>query len=172
RGPETPKDDRAGRRLDAIIWGLNIVGLIVVAAGVAYYLSHAEFKFPEFRSRDDRVETRLNRVRVSERPTGEADLAAPGVGAGTGPVRWVRPPGPEFPERAARRGIAEGAVVLACRAPPSGRMGACAILEETPPDAGFGEAALASMADARVSPREADAGDAAVRFTIRFQLAD
>lgn len=57
------------------------------------------------------------------------------------------------------------AVTLECTAFVDGRVGDCQVLDETHPGLGFGEAAIALMADAEVAP-----GAREVRFarTIQF----
>lgn len=83
---------------------------------------------------------------------------------------WARLPQVEFPERAMSRGIAEGRVVLRCAVQPSGAVSDCAVTEETPAGAGFGQAALSGARRARLSPRtvEGAAVGAQVSFTVRF----
>lgn len=178
RGPETSQRSRTGRGLDTLVWALTIAGMIAVAAAVAYVLSSSSVKIREVTYRDETVDFELpvpvaptDDSRTAEAPVADA-AAEPAAGA-TGPVRWVRQPRPDFPWRAAGRGVERGDVVLACTALASGRLDACEVVEETPPGAGFGEAALASTAAARVTPRTADGVpvDGSIRFTIRFRLA-
>ena len=172
RGPETSGDDRAGRGLDTLVWALTIAGMIAVAAGVAYYLSNSSFKLREVTYRDETVDYELIPVaRESERPPAEAS-SVDGEAEPTRPVRGVRQPTPNFPWRAAARGVERGDVVLRCMATATGEVDACTVVEETPPGVGFGQAALASMPDARVTPREVDGVPvpSSIRFTIRFRM--
>ena len=89
-------------------------------------------------------------------------------------VTWQRQPAPEFPDRAASRGIESGTVQLVCNVSPNGAATNCSIVSEDPSGAGFGQAALRSMSRARFSPRTVDgvAEGGRARFTIRFRLAD
>jgi protein TonB len=89
-------------------------------------------------------------------------------------VTWQRQPAPEFPERAASRGIESGSVQLVCTVAANGSATNCSIVSEEPAGAGFGQAALRSMSRARFSPRTVDgvAEGGRARFTVRFRLAD
>lgn len=173
RGPETSGDDRAGRGLDTLVWALTIAGMIAVAAGVAYYLSNSSFTIREVTYSDETVEYDLIPVaREGERPPAEAS-GADGDAEPTRPVSWVRQPAPNFPLRAAARGVERGDVVLRCTALATGEVDDCQVVEEAPPGVGFGEAALASMPEARVTPRTVDGVpvDGSIRFTVRFRMA-
>ena len=177
RGPETSQGTGTGRGLDLLVWGLTIAGMVAVAAGVAYVLSSASFSLPEIAYRDETVDFELIPVAPAEEsPLAEApvaEVAAAPERSAAALVRWARQPMPDYPWQAADRGIEQGEVVLMCAALVSGRLDACEVVEETPPGAGFGEAALASTRDARVTPRTVDGapGDGSVRFTIRFRMA-
>lgn len=85
---------------------------------------------------------------------------------------WLRQPGGEFPERAQRRGVEYGEVELQCPVDAEGRITSCWILSESPPGAGFGQAALAGAVEARLSPRRVNgvAVPGMVRFRTRFAL--
>ena len=89
-------------------------------------------------------------------------------------VTWQRQPAPEFPERAASRGIEQGTVQLVCNVSANGSATNCSIVSEDPSGAGFGREALRSMSRARFSPRTVDgvAEGGRARFTIRFRLAE
>jgi len=86
-------------------------------------------------------------------------------------VTWQRQPTPEFPERAASRGIESGTVNLVCTVAANGSATNCSIVSENPSGAGFGQAALRSMSRARFSPRTVDSvvDGGRARFTLRFQ---
>ncbi len=85
---------------------------------------------------------------------------------------WAVRPTPEYPARAAAAGIAEGEVELECEALAEGRVGACRVIRETPPDVGFAEAAEASMRAARLHASQIDGTDVDSRigFRVRFRL--
>lgn len=72
---------------------------------------------------------------------------------------WAVRPTPEYPARAAAAGIAEGEVELECEALAEGRVGACRVIRETPPDVGFAEAAQVSMRAARLHASQIDGTD-------------
>lgn len=177
RGP-TSQGSRSGGGLDVLVWAVTIAGMIGVAAAVAWVLSNSSFRLREITVSDETAEYDLIPVApaAEEAPPAEAplaDAAAAPDGGATRPVSWVRQPAPDFAFPAAERGIVQGDVVLLCAALASGRLGACQVVEENPPGMGFGEAALDSAAEARVSPRLVDGVpvDGSVRFTIRFRLA-
>jgi len=83
---------------------------------------------------------------------------------------WITVPSPVYPD-SALRGMRSGRVALACDAAPDGRIAACTIVEEDPPGAGFGAAALEAARTARLSPRTVDGVPVAseIRFTMRFE---
>lgn len=61
--------------------------------------------------------------------------------------------------------LAGVAVTLECTAKPTGRVVSCLVLDETHPGLGFGEAAIALMRDAEVTP---PARDTQFAHTIQF----
>lgn len=65
------------------------------------------------------------------------------------PIVLTAPPAPPPP----LQGVA---VTLECTAFADGRVGDCSVLDETHPGMGFGEAAIALMADAVTDPAAAD----------------
>ena len=83
--------------------------------------------------------------------------------------------GPFEPDRAMRTGV-NGAAVIECKVAQDRTLNGCAVTSETPPDFGFGAAALA-MAHSRTihAPALADGApppaDAPLRFTVPFTLA-
>ncbi len=175
-GPAASGRNRPGRGVDIAVWAVVILIMIGAAAVVAWYLSNASFSLREVTYRDDTADFEMA-VPVAPAPDPAPPVAST-AGAGTGErielPRWVRQPAPLFPELAASRGVRNGDVTLLCEALASGELGACQILIESPPDAGFGEAALDATRDARVTPRSIDGfrTDGTIRFTIRFQLVD
>lgn len=86
--------------------------------------------------------------------------------------RWLDRPRGDFPTRAQRLGVEAGEVELQCPVDAEGRIPSCWILNETPPGAGFGEAALAGAVGARLAPRTINgvATPGMVRFKTRFAL--
>ena len=177
RGPETSQGARTGRGLDILVWALTITGMIGAAAGVAWLLSSTSFTLPKPSYSDGTADLKVIPVAparedpLPETPVPEA--AASSAAELAAPVRWVRQPMPDFPWRAAGRGVEQGDVVLLCTALASGRLAECEVVEESPPGMGFGAAALASTRDARVSPRTIDGvpANGSVRFTLRFRMA-
>lgn len=103
-------------------------------------------------------------------PVSESDASEAGRVI-TDPAWIVRPQG-DFPIRAQRQGIESGRVVLTCPVSASGHMQSCWIMSETPEGAGFGEAALAGVPQARLQPRTVDgvAVDSMISFAVNFRL--
>lgn len=176
-GPSSSEGGQPGRGLDIAVWLLVVAGLIGVAAAVACFLSNTSFELREITYEDESVDVELIPAPVPQ--TVPAEPASPTVGTagdeggGVASARWTRQPAPFFPERAARQGIEAGEVRLLCTALSSGAVDDCEVLDETPSGAGFAEAALASMSQARVLPRSSDgvAVDSRIRFTILFRVA-
>lgn len=106
-------------------------------------------------------------VAPTESPTPGQSQGGTGTGAGTGsgsgdgpgagtPPRFVRGPSQaqilrEYP-RAALEARQAGRGVIACRIRLDTRLDGCRIVEESPPGAGFGRAALAAAAHFRFRP--------------------
>jgi len=188
-GPDTSGGGRPRGVVDVVFWLLAVALLFGLAAAIAWTLSNTSFKLREVTYEDDTVDFDV-RIPVAVEPAAPppepvppgsaapdlASLETPstgGVPAGVAPTKWVRQPAPLYPTLAASRGIAQGDVALSCEALASGELGACEILRETPSGAGFGEAALASMREARVQPRTIDGfrTDSRIAFTVRFRMA-
>ena len=77
-----------------------------------------------------------------------------------------------YPERAHRKGLS-GAAKIKCVVTVEGTLDQCAVVEETPPDEGFGKAALRLSPYFRFHPRIVDGvptGGATVVIPIRFHL--
>jgi protein TonB len=89
--------------------------------------------------------------------------------------RRVKSPGSPlryYPEKAQRAGV-EGAATISCIVNASGLLHDCTVVEETPADYGFGEAAIKMSVLFRMRPltksgQKVDGG--AVRLPIRFAL--
>lgn len=90
---------------------------------------------------------------------------------------WLsRPSGDQlaktYPERAARLGVS-GSVVLDCRVLPSGSVGTCDVISETPTDQGFAKAALSLGHLFRLKPRTEDGhavDGGTIRIPVRFAI--
>lgn len=175
-GPEPKRRGSRARRL------LLIVALIALVAFLALYFVGAKFTLREVTYEDHSVDLELIEPlpRPAAQPRVDAPPAAPpaplsSMGPNGEVLRhpaWVKRPVPEFPMLALRRGVEEGAVVLRCETLASGEFGACEALGETPPGAGFAEAALAATRQARVRPYSIDGfeTDSDVTFTVRFRM--
>lgn len=173
-GPET-SGGRPGRGLDAAVWALVIASLIGLAAAVAWFLSNAAFTFPEIAFEDDSVDLE---VLIPVAPAPEPPAGAPAATRdpdlpGVTLPKWTRLPAPLFPALAQSRGIERGEVQLVCEALASGELGACEVLRESPPGAGFAEAALDAARAARVEPYSIDGfrTDSRIAYTVRFRMA-
>ncbi len=94
------------------------------------------------------------------------------VGAVVTAPAWLDPPRGEYPEEAMRKGFKAGRVQLQCPVSAQGLIASCWILDETPADAGFGQAALIAAARSRMQPRMVDgeARPGMVKFSINFRL--
>ncbi|MGA0603807.1 TonB family protein [Caulobacter sp. KR2-114] len=92
---------------------------------------------------------------------------------------WLRRPSAEdlsrfYPEHAQRIGLA-GAATISCTVSTSGELQGCAVVAETPADAGFGKAALKLSHAFRMKPMTRDGepvGGARIRIPLRFALPD
>lgn len=68
------------------------------------------------------------------------------------------------------RPVQEAWVRVSCEISAEGVPSRCQVLEESHPDAGFGEAALRAVAEARFSPRMEDGRPAAGRALMRIRF--
>lgn len=183
RGPDTPGGEPKGRGVDIVVWCLVIGAIVVIAAGIAVYLTNAKFVLREVTFEDEAVDVTL--IEPESPPAPELPVLPPPAappqpkstlgpnGEVLRPSTWVRQPQPDFPLSAMRRGVEQGNVVLLCETLATGRFGACEVVSETPPGLGFAEAAAASMREARVTPYSVDGVATAheIQFTIRFRMA-
>lgn len=95
-----------------------------------------------------------------------------GDAPGVTPPAWLRTPQAAFPERAAARGIENGLVVIQCVATPEGTLIWCELTQETPPDAGFGQAVMNAVGGARVRPaiKDGQPVGSVVRYRQNFMM--
>ena len=158
-----PDPERERRRLfrrRLLIWSLaSLGGLVVLAVAVLGLLvaTGVIFAYQPGRS-----------YTSTEPPPPTIDDQGRTVTA----VGWRIAPQPRFPGRAARKGLSGGAATLSCEVTLEGRAANCSVVAESPADAGFGEAALESMEEARMRPATVDgvAIPGRARFTVRFRL--
>ncbi len=108
---------------------------------------------------------------VTNPPMMMAPPAPPRPSIITNPM-WQRMPQPRYPDTAKPWGISQALVYFQCTAKASGHLEDCVVTSESHPGYGFLEAALASIPDARMSPRTIDGenADSAVAFRVRFML--
>lgn len=177
-GPEAPGPEPTRRGSRVWVWVLVVAALIVV---VTFYFANARFTLREVNYTDESVDLEL--IEPVPPPVAQSRTDAPPppppvqtVGPNGEVLRhpaWVKVPVPVFPGLAMRRGVEQGAVVLRCETLATGQFGACEVLSETPPGAGFAEAALAATRQARVRPYSIDGfeTDSDVTFTVRFRMA-
>jgi len=175
RGRPGPGARGAGRRRRGP-WGRRlwrIVALVVVALLFVVYFVGATFTLKEVSYTDDSVDLEI--IEPLTPPVAQpASPPPPSVGPNGEVVRppaWVKVPVPVFPALAMRRGVEQGVVVLRCETLATGEFGACEALSETPPGAGFAEAAIAATRQARVRPYSIDGfeTDSSVTFNVRFR---
>ena len=56
RGPDTPGGEPKGRGVDIVVWCLVIGAIVVIAAGIAVYLTNAKFVLREVTFEDEAVD--------------------------------------------------------------------------------------------------------------------
>lgn len=101
----------------------------------------------------------------------EADAVQPSHTIPGNGVYWEARPMPRYPDRAFARGIRSGRVEISCAVTADGRTQDCEIISEDPPNAGFGQEALAAARQATLEPREPNAPDRGrITFPITFSL--
>ena len=176
-GPEAPGPEP--KRRGSRVW-IRVLVVAVVIALVAFlvpYLAGAKFSIEEVSTSDDHMD--LDIIEPIAPPIAPP-VAPPARRTTTGPngevLRqpvWVVQPIPNFPALALSRGTLSGDVRLRCETLATGEFGACEVLSESPPGAGFAEAALAATRQARVKPYAIDGfeTDSAIAFTVRFRTA-
>ena len=182
-GPDAPGPEPKQRGSGVWIRVLVVVGLVAFVVFLAVYVVGAKFSLREVSYSDESVDLEL--IEPLPPPVAEPLTDAPPaplpepretIGPNGEVLRhpaWVTQPAPIFPRLAMRRGVEEGVVVLRCETLATGEFGACEALSETPPGAGFAEAALVAMRQARVRPHSIDGfeTDSDVTFTVRFRMA-
>lgn len=179
--PEVPGPEPKQRGSRIGTWVSAIAAVIALVVLLAVYVVGAKFSIREVTYSDDAADVEL--IEPIPPPVAEPRTAVPPapppaprptVGPNGEVLRhpvWVKVPVPIFPRLAMRRGVEEGVVVLRCETLATGEFGACEALSETPPGAGFAEAALAATRQARVKPYSIDGfeTDSDVTFTVRFR---
>ena len=93
-----------------------------------------------------------------------------------GNVQWSRQPRvteADFPQRALDRGVS-GSARVRCTAQANGRPTNCTVVSESPPNMGFGAAAVRVIQRGQLTPETVDgaARDATFEVNIRFPLGD
>lgn len=101
--------------------------------------------------------------------------STPGTDASQAPAlavpddAWIQRPAPNFPQRAQSRRVFEGVVQMTCEVAPSGDFRRCDVLSESTRGAGFGQAAVEAMQQARFritpeGPQPGDRSPVSIRF--------
>lgn len=105
-------------------------------------------------------------------PQGDEDQKPRAEGRIIGNPSWVVQPRPQFPDLAMSKGVETGRVELQCPVEVDGTIKSCWILSETPAGVGFGQAAVAAAAQARLHPRTVDGVPTRgmVRFATNFRM--
>jgi protein TonB len=170
-----PSDQGSHRAGDALAWLAAVGGILLLAAGVAYLASNVRVELrpavapAEAEPADEETAPASPAVApLPDRP------ARPSDGSVIEAPAWLRRPEPDFPRRAIRNGVEEGAVVLVCTVSLRGRLRACQAVSETPEGYGFAREALEASEEARLSPYRVDGvpQPTQIRFTVRYQWAD
>ncbi len=176
-GPEAPGPEPKRRGSRVWIRVLVIAALVCLAAVATAHLSNFRFEVGEVTFEDrvvdlDLIEPIAPPVVPPVAPPAPRTTIGPDGEVLRQPV-WVVQPRPNFPALALSRGTLSGDVRLRCETLATGEFGACEVLGESPPGAGFAEAALAATRQARVKPYAIDGfeTDSAVAFTVRFRTA-
>lgn len=115
---------------------------------------------------------RVDPVREPSPPNPPPPIRVDDQGRTVSDTDWKQRPEPDYPMRAQMAGVEEGSVQLRCDTTTDGRVGPCQVLQETPADAGFGEAAIRAAEAASVYPATIDGEPQTgiLRFTVRFRL--
>ena len=173
--PEAPEPEPKRRGSRLWVWLLSVAALVALVVFLVVYVAGASFSLREVTYDDHSVDMEI----IEPLPPSAAPPAVPSPpkasvgpnGEVVRPPAWVKVPVPVFPTLAMRRGVEEGVVVLRCETLATGQFGACEALSETPPGAGFAEAALAATRQARVRPYSIDGfeTDSSVTFNVRFR---
>jgi len=171
---EPGRPEKAGDGLVTIAAWVAALALVVILAAavtlIAFQLKNTRFEIkPLTYEGEERVEVIPP---PPPEPMPEAQAITTQDGVVIRPPSWLVAPQPEYPRRAARLRVEGGRVQLECRTSSNGRIENCRVISETPPDAGFAEAAVAAALASRVRPREVDgvAVEGSIRFTTNFRL--
>ena len=169
RAPEQPDKPSAPRRVNTVLF--IVIWCLVLAAmfGLAV-LGNGWFAA---RFGNEQTGERIETLPHAAPDTPPQPTIGPDGEVMQPPV-WARQPVPEYPEQAMRRGVESGVVELRCVALVSGELDPCRVMAEDPAGAGFGEAALRGVRDARVVPRTIDGRDTPgmIQFKVRFRLSE
>lgn len=172
RLPASFLDDFAkGRSLrfhngEALVDSLKLEGSAAAAASLRRCISTVK----RYREAEERDRRRLEHIPTDPfaQPIVTADEPA-----ASAPIQWSRSISPEFPERALSRGITTGSATLDCTVSSNGSPESCRVVAETPPGAGFGQAALRAIRSSRLSPRTVDARSGQqIEIVVPFEHAD
>ncbi len=167
--------------------GFDGIGLLAWGAAIAFAVALAAvpvllFKFGPLRPvlDDWRIAITLPESEpeqeavqpLSGRPPETSGHRRAREGAVIGNPSWIVRPQAEYPRLAMKRRVTAGRVELQCPVTAEGTIASCWILNETPPGAGFGQAAVTAAAHARLKPRTVDGvpTPGMVRFSTNFRL--
>lgn len=173
-GGSPPLEGGRWALIRGLVWVFALLGLVSVAALVAFVLATARGLVAFDGYADDAEPLILveREVVASAPPPVPSAPRLDDRGRSIVDPAWIVRPQIQYPDQAARQGVEGGEAVIECEVTTEGRISSCAVVSEAPTDAGFGEAAVAGALKARLHPPQIDgeAYETRIRYTARFRL--